>query len=277
MLRSNATRRGVPKTVPFPCEIRSTAIPVKLTSQSLRGDAARLVLEDRLARDSIWVTELSVVTNCTRKSPHIATSAWPHAFSSSLKKPSLGKPCWLTTTATWLDSLSQSSCACSSDSLPDCKGKRERELAKAPTRGSVVASRCRRRRLWLQPKSSGCSSGRQGRSETITVIKNNYSGACATISGHPPPLRLAKNHVDCASPHTGSSQSQAHIDGAVHTRASPLTLSCTAARTHRRSQHIVTTLTRDPTRTAHSRQKGPSRHAGSSMKSESWAGGVPAL
>ena len=61
MLRSNATRRGVPKTVPFPCEIRSTAIPVKLTSQSLRGDAARLVLEDRLARDSIWVTKLSAV------------------------------------------------------------------------------------------------------------------------------------------------------------------------------------------------------------------------
>ena len=152
-----ATQRGVVCLKPYhsPVKYCHTALPVKLTSQSLRGDAARLVLEDRLARDSIWVTELSVVTNCTRKSPHIATSAWPHAFSSSLKKPSLGKPCWLTTTATWLDSLSQSSCACSSDSLPDCKGKRERELAKAPTRGSVVASRCRRRRLWLQPKSSG--------------------------------------------------------------------------------------------------------------------------
>ena len=111
-------------------------------------------------------------------------------------------------------------------------------------------------------------------------IRNNYcyqKQLFRCLRHNPPPVRLAKNHVDCASPHTGSSQSQAHIDGAVHTRASPLTLSCTAARTHRRSQHIVTTLTRDPTRTAHSRQKGPSRHAGSSMKSESWAGGVPAL
>ena len=70
----------------------------------------------------------------------------------------------------------------------------------------------------IYSQATRVSSRRQARIEKQLLLSKTIIPVLGPNILGQPPVRLAKSHVDCASPHTGSSQSQAQIDGATCTQ-----------------------------------------------------------